>query len=123
MQFWRLEAPEYDSDYRQTYINGSLEHPFGLPGVRCDVCQQTWGGSRILPFECPASLRGHRNLTDGGRFHSTNIELLSGSFRPSCAAPGVLFRRSDPAMISSRAISISRRVRGLTSSGHPSAAS
>jgi hypothetical protein len=64
MQFWRLEAPEYDSDYRQTYINGAVEHPFGLPGVRCDVCRQTWGGSRILPFECPASLRGHRNLME-----------------------------------------------------------
>jgi hypothetical protein len=37
MQFWRLRNPDYDSDYKRSYINGQLEHPFGLPGVRCDV--------------------------------------------------------------------------------------
>jgi hypothetical protein len=63
MKFWRLEEPEYESDYHQIYINGDLEHPFGLPGVECDVCGQTSGGSRILPYECPADLRGHKNLT------------------------------------------------------------
>jgi hypothetical protein len=64
MQFWRLEHPDYESDYKHSYINGSLEHPFGLPGVRCDVCHQTWGGSRILAFECPTSLRGSKHLTE-----------------------------------------------------------
>ena len=64
MQFWRLEHPDYDSDYKHSYINGSLDHAFGLPGVRCDVCRQTWGGSRILPFECPLSLRGHKHLKE-----------------------------------------------------------
>ena len=57
-------APDYDSDYRYTFINGDLEHPYSLPGVDCDVCGSPWGGSRILPFECPPSLRGHPNLTD-----------------------------------------------------------
>lgn len=64
MNFWRLEEPEYESDYQQFYINGSLEHPFGLPGIECNVCGQTWGGSRILPYECPRDLRGHKSLTD-----------------------------------------------------------
>jgi hypothetical protein len=64
MQFWRLHHPDYDSDYRSSYINGSLEHPFGLPGVQCDVCRQTWGGSRILPFECPVSIRGRKHLKE-----------------------------------------------------------
>jgi hypothetical protein len=64
MQFWRLEHPDYDSDYKHSYINGELEHPFGLPGVHCDVCRQTWGGSRILPFELPASLRGYKHLNE-----------------------------------------------------------
>jgi hypothetical protein len=64
MQFWRLEHPDYDSDYKDSYINGSLEHSFGLPGVHCEVCDQTWGGSRILPFECPSSLRGHEHLNE-----------------------------------------------------------
>ena len=64
MKFWRLEHPDYDSDYQYSYINGSLEHPFGLPGVRCDACRQTWGGFRILPFELPVSLRGHKHLKE-----------------------------------------------------------
>lgn len=64
MQFWRLQQPDYDSDYKHSYINGSLEHPFGLPGIHCDVCHQTWGGSRILPFELPVSLRRRKHLKD-----------------------------------------------------------
>jgi hypothetical protein len=65
MKFWRVRSPEYDSDYRHSYINGGLEHPFGLPGVICDVCGDTWGGSRILPFECPEQFRSHKNIIDG----------------------------------------------------------
>jgi hypothetical protein len=64
MQFWRLTHPNYDSDYKHSYINGELEHPFGFPGVHCDVCHQTWGGCRILPFELPASLRAHKHLKE-----------------------------------------------------------
>jgi|HubBroStandDraft_2_1064218.scaffolds.fasta_scaffold131021_2 hypothetical protein len=64
MRFWRLMSPDYDSDYRGSYINGSLEHPFGLPGVDCDVCGQTWGGSRVLSYEYPESLRSHKKATD-----------------------------------------------------------
>lgn len=64
MKFWRLEHPDYDSDYKHSCVNGELQHPFGLPGVRCDVCRQTWGGSRILPFELPASLRTHKHLKE-----------------------------------------------------------
>ena len=65
MQFWKLDHPDYDSDYRSSYINGSLAHPFGMPGVRCDVCGETWGGSRILPYDCPVQLRKHKDLTNG----------------------------------------------------------
>jgi len=64
MHFWRLNHPDYESEYKLYYINGSLVHPYGLPGVRCGVCHQTWGGSRILPFECPVSLRRHRHLNE-----------------------------------------------------------
>ena len=64
MTFWRVKSPDYESDYKDSYINGSLEHPFGLPGVKCDVCEDTWGGSRILPFECPDSFRNHKNIID-----------------------------------------------------------
>ena len=65
MIFWRIKSPDYESDYRDSYINGFLEHPFGLPGVRCNVCSDTWGGSRILPIVCPDSFRSHKNIVDG----------------------------------------------------------
>jgi hypothetical protein len=64
-KFWRLDSPDYDSDYSHSYINGSLEHSFGLPGVCCDVCGATWAGSRVLARECPLGLRQHKNLLQG----------------------------------------------------------
>src|SRR5262245_37539766 len=64
MKFWRLTHPEYDSDYSHTFINGDLEHPFGLPGVECDVCGATWGGSRRLTVKCPTQLRRLDAMTE-----------------------------------------------------------
>jgi hypothetical protein len=64
MSFWRLEAPDYRSDYQHAYVNGSLDHPFGMPGVRCSVCGATWGGSRTLPYECPPALCEDRRLRE-----------------------------------------------------------
>ncbi len=61
-KFWRLDHPDYKSDYAHTFINGSLEHPFSLPGVKCSVCKQTWGGIRILPYPCPESFRRRKEL-------------------------------------------------------------
>ena len=63
-RFWTISSPDYESDYRQSYINGGLDYPFGLPGVHCDVCGQTWGGSRVLSYECPESLRNHKNFKE-----------------------------------------------------------
>jgi hypothetical protein len=62
--FWRLHHPDYGSDYKDSYINGSLEHPFGLPGVCCDICTATWGGVRILAQECPPQLQEHQHLRE-----------------------------------------------------------
>jgi hypothetical protein len=76
MRFWRVKSPEHDSDYKYSYINGSLQHPFGLPGVKCDVCGDTWSGSRILPFECPESFRHHKNITDGWPISRAKHEAL-----------------------------------------------
>lgn len=77
MNFWRIKSPDYESDYKDSYINGSVEHPFGLPGVQCDVCNDTWGGSRILTFECPDSFRSHKNINDAwpiSRFEHMNLQ-------------------------------------------------
>jgi hypothetical protein len=62
--FWQLVRPEYESDYENSYINGSLEHPFGLPGVECTSCDATWGSNRILPYSLP------QELCEGNRFRS-----------------------------------------------------
>ncbi len=54
--FWRLTAPGY-SDYQHTFVNGTVDHPFRLPGIRCDACGQTWiSAVRVLPIECPESI-------------------------------------------------------------------
>jgi hypothetical protein len=63
-KFWRMDHPDYESDYAHTFINGSLDHPFSLPGVNCPVCKQTWGGSRILPSQCPESLQRRKEIKD-----------------------------------------------------------
>lgn len=60
-QFWLLSKPDYN-DYDHSLINGALEHPFGMPGVKCSVCGVTWGGSRILPVTCPETLRTRKEL-------------------------------------------------------------
>jgi len=64
VRFWRITEFNHQSDYAHSYINGSLDHPFGLPGVHCDVCDSTWGGARILPVVCPTSLRCHTHLRE-----------------------------------------------------------
>jgi hypothetical protein len=65
MKYWRICSPEYESDYHYSYINGGLDHPYGMPGINCDVCHQKWGGSRILPLECPLSLRNIKHIQEG----------------------------------------------------------
>lgn len=65
MRFWRIKkSSDNKSDYLHSYVNGSVEHPFGLPGVNCDICGEVWGGCRVLPVDCPQSFRQHKNITD-----------------------------------------------------------
>jgi hypothetical protein len=92
MRFWQLTNPDYESDYEFSYVNGSLEHPYGLPGLRCDVCGETWGASRILPWQCPQALQSHENLRDGWpvslQQHRALVQLVRDEFaRTGVAAP------------------------------------
>lgn len=89
MDYWRIQSPDYDSDYRHTYINGKLAHPFGLPGIHCEVCGQTWGGCRVLPVECPPSLRKHPNLKRCWPIHSEQHEALQAELTHAIKAAGV----------------------------------
>jgi len=65
MRFWTLQEPEYESDYQSIYINGEIDHPFGLPGLECDICDQIWGGARILLYECPLEMREREVIKNG----------------------------------------------------------
>jgi hypothetical protein len=66
MRFWILQRPDYESDYRDSYINGSLEHVLSFPGVECDVCGMSRGGGAYTsPYECPESLRSVMELMKG----------------------------------------------------------
>jgi hypothetical protein len=65
MKFWKLESPSYKSDYHSSYINGDLEHPYGLPGIDCTVCGETWSGHRMLHITCPAALHEKEKLLRG----------------------------------------------------------
>jgi len=54
--FWRVEHPDYPSETADRLVNGELSHSFGMPGVHCARCGQTWAGNRVLPFALPPSL-------------------------------------------------------------------
>ena len=57
MNFWQLEGTHYVSDYKSSFVNGLIEHPYKLPDVRCTVCREYLGGDSVLPCACPTYLR------------------------------------------------------------------
>jgi hypothetical protein len=59
-----MRPPVYSSNTQDFNTNGNLEHLFRLPGVSCEVCNASTGGSRILPIEFPTQLH------DDSRFKS-----------------------------------------------------
>lgn len=91
MRFWRIKRPRYDSDYRDSYVNGELVHPFGLPGVECSVCGETWGGSRILPFACPESFRSDKNIAERWPMSLAEHEALQHGLMAVLPMKGDLF--------------------------------
>lgn len=64
MRFWRLHHPAYQSASVERLLNGDLTHPYRLPGIKCGECGETWGGSRILPYTLPESLRDRVELRE-----------------------------------------------------------
>lgn len=45
MRFYRLDHPDYDSDYAWSRANPiNTDTGMSLPGITCSVCGQTWGG-------------------------------------------------------------------------------
>ena len=93
-KFWILDRPDC-TDYDHSLINGSLEHPFALPGVKCSVCGETSGGMRILPITCPAALRRRKQLTNPWpiplKAHKTLQNLVRREFAKQGVKLGALF--------------------------------
>jgi len=85
-KFWSMCEPEYDSEYDRIFINGSLEHPYGLPGVDCVTCGETWGGSRVLPIACPMVARDFRELNDVWPITADQHRQLRGRVRTEVIA-------------------------------------
>jgi len=91
MRFWSICSPEYKSDYKHSYINGSLVHPFGLPWVTCDVCGNTWSGGSNLPFDCPLHFQHHPNIKVGWPITRVEHEALQSELLASLQIQGEPF--------------------------------
>jgi hypothetical protein len=87
-RFWRLCAPNYNSDYDSFFINGTLEHPYGLPGVECATCGETWSNTRVLPVTCPQGLRQLRELNEGWPISADSHRALRERIRAQFVAEG-----------------------------------
>jgi hypothetical protein len=62
LQFFRMQSPKYSSDKQELAINGNLEYVYRFPGVSCNTCRATYGGSRILSFEAPSRIRNDQRF-------------------------------------------------------------
>ena len=96
MKFWRLTQPDSDSDYRHSYINGGLSNPFGLPGISCEVCNVKFGGSRVLPFECPQELREKTHFIERWPVPCEQHKALQAELRSGLAKQGVKINNLFP---------------------------
>jgi hypothetical protein len=84
--FWRMDHPEDASV--STAWDVDLRHPYGLPGVYCPVCRQTWGGSRVLLVPCPPPFHKHPNVRGGGPIPLEEHLALREQIRAALARSG-----------------------------------
>lgn len=97
MKFWRLTPdPRIESDYQRILVNGQLDHPYSIPGIRCESCGTTWGGSNILPYELPKSLRRRKHLKDCWPIPSSKHIKLQAEVLRVLRAEGVRIDRLKP---------------------------
>lgn len=78
MKLWRIKEPDYDSERQEADNNGSIEFPYGLPGVKC--CG-TWASCDLLDKECPSTLRKVPELIDGWPVTPERLEEIRSELR------------------------------------------
>ncbi len=98
MRFYNLKSPEYNSDYQTSYINGTLEHPYGFPGVSCENCNSTSGGCRILPISVPKELLNDKRYKNrwpvSGKEHAALQMEFAAHMHTECV-PFVTYKPGD----------------------------
>jgi len=87
MKFWQLEGAHYLSDYKRSFVNGSIEHPFRLPSVGCKTCGQRVWEDHSLPYECPPSLR--KKFSDPADVTNEEFEQIAEPVRRAVQKHGV----------------------------------
>ena len=61
-RFWAIRMPELSDYYQSFFVNGYVRYCFSLPGLDCPECDDCYGGSRVLPFECPKEFQQRKVL-------------------------------------------------------------
>jgi hypothetical protein len=101
MEFWKLESPRCDSDYRDSFINGQIDHTYSLPRVECKLCGYLMGDGTVLPYKCPVSLR--ERFTDPAEVTIDEFNVLAKKVKiaiekrglsPSLVQPGCCLQPS-----------------------------
>ncbi len=60
MKYYQITWPHNQGDRQHSDVNGNLTHAYGLPGIKCGICGNTWGGSRVHKEKFPNDLRGNK---------------------------------------------------------------
>lgn len=94
--YWRLERPDYSSDYQDTFINGSGQHPHGMPGLSCTVCKSIYGGGYLLPYVCPEKFQNHKNIRAGWPITEVEHRLLQQQIKNEMPAEAALSANLSP---------------------------
>ena|SRR2546430_8213455 len=102
-RFWQIGAPDYgdEGDYRRILVNGTGSHPLSLPGIDCPTCGP-WGGSRILPVQCPEKLRNEKTLVDRWPISIEQFKRITKELRRELPSSRIDFRPGDsfqPALV------------------------
>ncbi len=98
LRFFRMRSPLYSSDSQDFFINGNLEHLYRLPGVSCEVCNTSHGGSRILPISAPEQIQNDSRFRSRWPIpqneHIAMQREVAGYLNQDCE-PFVTFRSGD----------------------------